>query len=538
MLNSEQKQIPIQIDDILRDIGYDIPVTQTPEEGNTFTAPTNSQNLRTPQEQTSLILDSRLENACKIPESFDWRKVINKNTGRPVIQPAVPQIACGFCFCIGCVQTLSDRLSIKSLKQCPYLSGTYVMTCSRDGLTSNACAGGSALGAAKFLETTGTINYSCAPFDWCSQTAQCYSGTGSSAELNTFLPECKSFAGGSCNLCISTQCLDTTDNVSQKKYRALPGSTTILSHIDNYDQTICNMKQDIILHGPIVATFRVPLDFILVSTPRGKFPGSTFFSQTKGIYVNVPNVDQYNVGSYNGSLASMNIQGNHTISIVGFGIERGVQVKVGSVASTASNASNVSNANASNAADIPHTITIDLPYWIVRNSWSSNWGRENGFVKIAQTLPNFGINVQLGLDVPLKFSFPSEPSAATLSGGTSTPEMSQMSGATSTQSENPATIFGGGFSFQPSEETIALLKGDTKLINVDIVDGNPVTRESIIAGATSTAGTRGSLSSPGSATPTTPSMPIDPWIISSIVLGGLTLIIIVIIVSFVAIRPR
>jgi hypothetical protein len=140
-----------------------------------------------------------------------------------------------------------------------------------------------------------------------------------------------------------------------------------------------SIQQEIAAHGPVVATHAIYADF---QNGTAAILGDGW-SKTRGVYCNVQTsgtARPYNGTRYAGTESQM--IGYHAVIIVGWGLEPNVPdwANPGS--------------------------TFDIPYWIVRNSWSTAWNPEcmvngikmPGYCKIAFTDRSRNINTKVYLD--------------------------------------------------------------------------------------------------------------------------------------------
>lgn len=121
------------------------------------------------------------------------------------------------------------------------------------------------------------------------------------------------------------------------------------------------IKQEIYLNGPIPAAFQVFADFQSKST-QSSFQGMTG-------YTNPPFQDTGSVYIFDGNSAS---DGFHAVVVMGWGVQSNVNVP---------------------GSNMP----MNVPYWIVRNSWGSEWG-EGGYWKHAMQNNQFNINMRSGIE--------------------------------------------------------------------------------------------------------------------------------------------
>lgn len=436
----------VDIDGILSVLGYPQNPNSPDIEGQTFVAPLSSRGSQ------KLKLKPVPASASKsLPPLLDWRLVKDQSTGNSIIRGAGTQYGCGCCYLIGILSMLEDRITIKSNKNAPYLSYTFVLSCntgtsgvginaspgtsSTEGtgtsstedvginangstptnniIVSNGCMGGNPAEAANFIADNGTVDYVCSDFSFCIFNPGCAQGTNSSSQNNALIPSCKNQE--KCQTCYQDQCIDTSNLVFRELFYIDKTSIRSLP-------TITSIQQDILSNGPCAATFRVPLDFILGGIDKSKYPKATQWSQTNGIYVNLQGVDMYDMGMYpdstSSSLVSDTFMGNHTVVIVGWGETILSYEKINQGQPT------------------------KIRYWIVRNSWSSAWNAPmSGFFNIAMTTKtNTRSNGSAGVNADR-----SNGSA----GGTINDRLHL-----DTETSIDGIQFGGGISVLPSTETL------------------------------------------------------------------------------------
>lgn len=332
-------------------------------------------------------------------DSFNWMDYQKTIFKEPTLITISNQYGCGQCYCFNVLASFIDRTSIAARSACPYMSSTAVMACGRvqNPLFISACAGGDPFVVAKFLAQHGTVDSVCeSMISWCLENGGCTTGTATSKELNAAMPKCATIQKYPCMICWQGQCLDNSKYTQSAVFKLDGGSIKKVFGEKN-------IKDDLKKNGPIVATFRVYLSFILGALPTSKFAPSRQFAQTGGIYCDIEGKDIYNLGMYEGKSVDNTLVGNHTINIVGWG-----SAKV--------------NAAALGVAGVGGS--VDVPYWIVRNSWD-DW-LDKGFCKIAISNPTYKLNTRLGLDSPIIIG--------------------------------PGISFGGGLSFLPSADTVTTVR--------------------------------------------------------------------------------
>ncbi len=296
-------------------------------------------------------------------EPIDWRGQMG------CLSEIKNQEACGDCWAMSSTSALCDRFIIQGgekglnlepaiLAQCvPDLENIEVINVSTVcGKPDNSgCKGGSPYVAGIFFECEGV------------------------PKIEDNCPHWKNICGQGCVNIPSCETLKSQCNKATL-YKAKSGSTKSLSagtgNTPDVNATINNIKREL-LNGPVVASFFVPLDFMIYT----HYP----WKKTNGIYVN----GQYNDDLENLRKTDSNFQQflslnnitigspsdwsavrpeGHAVSIVGWNY--GVAGSLGKV-----------------------------QYWIVRNSWGTDWG-EDGYFRIAMN-DGAGNNTGLGFDVPI-----------------------------------------------------------------------------------------------------------------------------------------
>ena len=329
-----------------------------------------------------------------LPSYFNWfdldnvattKKWTARNRTQPYLQPVPDQLACGSCWAVSSASALSDRYAIAANMTNPVLSSTMVLGCIGvngnivRGNGSDGCNGGFAADAADLFGTYGTVSNACSSYEWCSNSKACTVGDSRGEQaLNNIIPLC-SEQQKSCITCDGSNC-------DHKLFQVKQGNAAGI-----YAESISGIpeiKSEIFVNGPLVVTMAVFQDFI-----SGAVTG---FDKTNGVYINIPNLDS----PYANGAASSNTQsmGYHAVTVVGWGIEKNIP-----------DWRNDSNGK-----------TFDVPYWIVRNSWSTAWNVKNkvsnaegknhiampGYWKHAMTttLDGMPINREIGMDTPIRLS--------------------------------------------------------------------------------------------------------------------------------------
>jgi hypothetical protein len=288
----------------------------------------------------------------------DWRRKV-------LLSRVLHQYDCGNCWAMATASVLADRFIIAKRIENLVINPVFITQCTNCDLIYNncqelgiqtydyGCNGGLPFIAGKFLEKIGSP--SCGKWeDNCKDLSCSVDKTCKEIELT-----CK-------NEIVYKARKDSTVNLTVKTGDLNTGI------IVNVGKTINNIKQAL-LDGPVIACFFISFDF----------QASVFYKwdKTKGIFINGAYEEELNkFTDYKSQLGVSNKWGDvvgieqgtpygHAVSIVGWDIE------------------NIPNYG-------------DVHYWIVRNSWGTDWV-DNGFFKIAIN-DGSGLNSKLGLDIPVK----------------------------------------------------------------------------------------------------------------------------------------
>jgi hypothetical protein len=316
-----------------------------------------------------LFTGAQLREAESLPESFSW---INDDDVRKykgdefvgVVMKPKNQHMCGSCWAFSTSGALSDRVSIATKRKNPDLGPTQILAYSISPESKSdkftGCGGGIIAASLEAMSTeAGSTSTSCDDYKWCSDSEECTKGGGEDpAALNSLIPP------------YSNHCNDSGSQFALYKVRK--GSVAALGTIDQ-------IKHSIFTKGPLPTGYYVYMDFFL-----GTAAGADKWAPTGGIYVHIES-DEKGVTksgdtipySYEGGAEAMNTQaGAHAVVIVGWGVDEVANFLPKS---------------------FPGQKTIRLPYWIVRNSWGSEWN-DGGFFKIAMTDAAHGINTIIKFD--------------------------------------------------------------------------------------------------------------------------------------------
>lgn len=310
------------------------------------------------QDYNSIQKSVETRSDVKIPDQFDGPSV-----WKGLLSPIRNQGACGSCWAFATTSTLADRFNIQSMGQmnitlsptklvlCDYmgqeftikhpeLNQDFVNEIANNSLNSGACQGNTLYDAWRYLYIFGTCLESCVPYD---------SVLGGELALDslshfvkdTRLPLCSNTTGP-----VGDMCADIAfDHYSGNEY-GTPARFYRAIHLysiagtPNDGGSEYNIRQNIFIWGPVTTGMDVYPDFY------------TFDPKTE-IY------------EWNGKGEQV---GGHAIAIVGWGEEKGKK------------------------------------YWIIRNSWGPQWGR-NGYFYMARGTNTCKIEENVITGVP-DFFFP------------------------------------------------------------------------------------------------------------------------------------
>lgn len=298
----------------------------------------------------------RLRGATTLPEEWNNYTAPSGASDTKYSLTTIPQNqrSCGSCFAFAVANAISDAFVFQGLAFNPNLSPMSILSCMSKDATGDpeanlGCDGGNPEQVLQTIALKGIPSQHCMDYDsMCSVDPYCM-GTKNSTDpklINQVIP--------SCGCCIASK-----DTHYRYYIRNSPNPQDLESSILlSYNSSAANPNdpridkdavQKIKEHLYKYAT--CPTGFIIKGNFTGdasKVPGQ--FDLTAGVYVETEN--------YSGNQADVDaINGGHAVCIVGWGIQK--------------------------AVFIPSlNKTIDLPYWMVRNTWGTDWGF-GGYFKFA-----------------------------------------------------------------------------------------------------------------------------------------------------------
>lgn len=367
-----------------------------------------------------------------LPKHFSWNDPASVKAARMkdfngswIMKPP-NQAHCGSCWAVSSTSALTDRHSIARKQKIPVLAATVTSTCAPSEFGHDGCQGGWPSDAGCFFEQVGVPADQCFPYaSWCPPDGSsdcaipscCNTGFSGAAAATGHLVNpsgdrgtCENYddrmKSSGCSkdaqspMPGNSYCCQSGCGSSPKPlWQAVVGSTRSLGNGDP-EMVFHRMKWNIYAGGPVVGTYWVLADFMLPpAVPEWGWKA------TNGIYINdkdspyasdpfitglpqrIQNGDSVAqaVGGRLGIMpsdspqeasqkASQSLQarmGGHAVTIVGWG-----------------------------EGDTGHPKYGVVRYWIVRNSWGTQWN-EKGYFRIAFSDVNKGVNTSVGIDYPL-----------------------------------------------------------------------------------------------------------------------------------------
>lgn len=277
----------------------------------------------------------------KVPEFFTLTDYSTKLT------PVQNQYNCGCCWAFACAAAINDNLVYqKMLSENPDISPSYLMSCDND---NNKCKGGNPSSALSWIEENGIATNQFENFSWCSLNDKCTNTNFNSSlsELNNLVPPCKKAPS---NLKVFIKNISRPMNFKTDE--------EIISNINFIKQKI--MENGSLLGGIAVYDNMLQGNFL---HPQ-KNPSAIY-------------LDKVNYHNFEYQKEDFNLVGFHAITVVGWGNGKVHSSLLGKNDNT----------------------FVQVPYWIVRNSWSDAWGVD-GYFHLAM----YPYNKLCQLEKPLSLS--------------------------------------------------------------------------------------------------------------------------------------
>jgi hypothetical protein len=291
-----------------------------------------------------------------VPLPKNWTNYSGNEQKYKLTTRPMNQGLCGSCFACSSATSINDAFVFAGLNFNPNISPMYILAC----LSGNAqCNGGNAHLVLTQIQDSGIVSNHCLDYDSiCDNSPYCSpeSSQSDQEQINSMIPPC-----GCCALGTNSFCGNSP--IHYKYYvKNVEVAATNANDVGNFDNSqeinIDTIKNHIYKFGGAVSGFQVYQNFLI--------GGQSNFADTKGIY--------FETEPY-GADSPQAYQGCHAISVVGWGIEESpITLKNGPVVK-------------------------NVQYWVVRNSWGTNWG-DNGYFKIAMynKINNFEINPTTALE--------------------------------------------------------------------------------------------------------------------------------------------
>lgn len=356
--------------------------------GSDLIAPTMSST-----QFTNNLKSFGLSDIKQLPTNFSWKDY-------NFLSPPLDQGHCGSCWAMSSTSSLADRFMIKEQKDSLVLNPLPTIICTdkecrkaENSQCTQGCGGGFPEHCKDFFAIMGAVpNTTDQSYptweEYCKTQGNCcdkgcQSSPASSPSMKCHLDKKGGFY--------------TTENTP---------SLTVVDQNTNtikINETIANIKREIMENGPIVGKFAVYGDFIANHSGLLKQNGKEFnWGSTNNIYLhssydtelkkslqhlakNTPEGDpkklkilqegKIPVTTYKGQLyglePSKTLAGWHAVEIVGWGREK-----------------------------IKNYQNEYLDYWVVKNSWGNKWNGD-GYYKFAMNT-NGKNNSECGFDIPIK----------------------------------------------------------------------------------------------------------------------------------------
>jgi hypothetical protein len=270
-----------------------------------------------------------------IPLEFNW-KLKNSNITDPP-----NQYLCGCCWAVSTATCIADVFVVNNfLNFNPNLCWTYLISCWNNDINLQ-CMGSNPCLALQWIEVygVGSQKIKNCNYDWCSKQTDCTNKETSGYILNQQVPSCDYEAENNVKFFI-------------KNVYGVSLNQQDLINDQILDSYFIHTKQHIMNVGPVVGGFIVFPNFLTGNFEcNGKNPSNIYLENVN-----------YKTQKYQPINPNTTI-GSHAVVIIGWG--------QGLVEESLLKPNNTS------------TKKITVPYWIVRNSWGTSWGKLKGFFHMA-----------------------------------------------------------------------------------------------------------------------------------------------------------
>lgn len=288
-----------------------------------------------------------------VPENFDGRVV-----WKGLLTPVRNQGHCGSCWAFASTSTLADRFNIQSVGQIyvelspaklilcdfrgaewnikhPEMQSSLTSEINAENLSTSACKGNTLYDAWRYLFTLGTTTEECIPYDQAIKSEVSFNSVAQFTK-DDHLPFCTVVSGP-----VGDMCADVTENKITGDEHGTPARFYRCIHFYSVAGTPKDNGSELYIRHNIYAWGPVSTGMIV-------YPDFYAFDPKTEIY------------EWNGRGEAV---GGHAIEIVGWGQEG------------------------------------EKKYWIVKNSWGTNWGR-NGYFYMARGTNTCQIEENIVTGVP------------------------------------------------------------------------------------------------------------------------------------------
>jgi cathepsin B len=262
-----------------------------------------------------------------VPESFDWRT--HAGSSKDLLTPVQDQGACGCCWAIAAAQSLADRMRIASLGSntvIPVLSSEYVKDCATAALGerydqlldlgTHGTTGTCASGGCLSMGCEFLANYGAVSSKVLPYADQTMQGEDVGACLR---PSAQNILYTAKKGSVAVVTLGPNGHAPASHGQMASTSSNLSSEV--IAQNVLNMQKNIMLYGPLAVTFLCYKDLCTTDFDSSQYVDNVY----------VPDL-------------SSGVDGGHAVTIIGWGVGESQKT----------------------------------PYWIVRNSWGSDWNASMG----------------------------------------------------------------------------------------------------------------------------------------------------------------